>query len=414
MPAFFRLSCAIALLAAATDPGWSATKKELTERYGINPGVERVSGDISRVIRAHDADPRLKKFDIDNDGRFNDAEMAAASREDEEKYSAPPWEHDRSKSSSADRFEAAGETVQAKLGVPVIYLETKAPNAPVSDCEDDQRFFIRRDKLDNYMFNLAPLSKAQGASVAYTKDWDGSSYQLKMDGNVSLALWREPCRDRPEGVSGPYLSAYAFAPWIGAHGTRSDGPGGTSDLRFGIEAQAELFNPRPFNSMYFSLSPYYQTDFRGDGNAYGIEASWTPYWLEARLGGNVRRLSPYLDWYWQFAAEADYLNVQSPGRTDLEDKDYAWLGFTTKLHVFPLAGSEIGPEFLQDRFHLTGTAKYHWDAISGEVAALYSAEAAYNLDESGATSLSLLYENGKRKETLEEVDQMQLRLNYKY
>ncbi len=162
------------------------------------------------------------------------------------------------------------------------------------------------------------------------------------------------------------------------------------------------------------MSPYYQTDFRGEAQAQGIQASWTPYWLEARLGGYHRRFSDYFDWYWQFSAEADYLNVDRVGHTGLDANDYAWLGFTTKLHIYPFSGSFWDGSFLQDRITFTGTARYHWDAVSRKDISLLSAELAYNLDPTGGTSISLLYENGTRKETLKEVEQLLLRLNYKY
>ncbi|WEJ08556.1 hypothetical protein [Sinorhizobium prairiense] len=166
------------------------------------------------------------------------------------------------------------------------------------------------------------------------------------------------------------------------------------------------------NLSYFSLSPYYQTDFRGKANAFGVNAIWSPYWLEGRLGGNYVSDRDPLDWYWQFSAEADYLNVQDTGRTELGDDDYAWLGFTAKINLFPF--SESSNEVLADRVVITGTMKHYWDALSGDHISDYLAEIAYNLDPTGSTSISIGYENGTRKETLDYVDQVELKLNYKY
>lgn len=224
----------------------------------------------------------------------------------------------------------------------------------------------------------------------------------------------DPCRSPPEGakLGAPYFSAFAVVPWLSAHGTRSTGDEESSDLRFGVEFQSELADIAPLNLSYFSVSPYYQTDFRGEANAFGVEALWTPYWLEARLGGNYVSNGDPLDWFWQFSAEADYLNVQNVGRTDLENDDYGWLGFTAKINLFPF--SDSSNPALADRIRVTATTKHYWDALSGEHISDYLAEIAYNLDPTGSTSISLNYENGTRKETRTDVDQVELKLNYKY
>ncbi|WP_137933858.1 hypothetical protein [Mesorhizobium comanense] len=394
----------------------AATRDELINRYHVDPNAKKIGGEVLKVIRAHDADPVLKKYDLNNDAILEPSELKKAAADLNSKYSQPPWVKKLKPGEDTELFVQGAEAEQADTGIPIEAILEKDKPKPVTICGDDKQLFIRRDKLDNYMFDLAPVAKAQGASIGYLSDAQNDHSTFSVDGTVSYA-WRKPCLSRPTGetVGRSYISAYAIAPWISAHGTRSsNGAKEQSDMRFGTEVQVELFDGPLFNTQYFDVSPYYQTDFRGEARAYGVEASWTPYWLEANLGGNSKRFSDIFDWYWQFAAEADYLNVQEVGRTALEADDYAWLGFTAKIQVFPFSDTDWAPDYIRDRIHATGTAKYYWDAISGRDIHDLIAEVAYNLDDTGATSLAVNYEKGTRKETLEDIDQVALKLNYKY
>ncbi|MCF1464042.1 hypothetical protein FS827_22315 [Agrobacterium vitis] len=400
-------------LLIAAGPVVAATPEEFVKRYHVDP---KNAGDMAVVIDEHNNKPFLKEVDTDNDLKISKAEWDAWTAK---KYVEVTKLSDEARGvgypSTGEGILRAGARKEQRLaGIPVEALLTEEKPKPVGACEDRQQLFIRRDRLDNWMFDLVPLAKAQGASVNYTSDQQAGENNLSIDGTIGVALWRDPCRSLPKDSKAgtPYFSAFAIVPWVSAHGNRSTGDKETSDLRFGLEFQSELADIAPLNLSYFSISPYYQTDFRGDANAFGVEANWTPYWLEARLGGNYISNGDPLDWFWQFSAEADYLSVQDVGKTELKDDDYAWVGFTAKINLFPF--SDSANPALADRVRITGTMKHYWDMLSGEHISDYLAEIAYNLDPSGATSISLNYENGTRKDTRADVDQVALKLNYKY
>lgn len=408
------LGLALLSVLAGAELAAAATLDELTGRYHVDP--RHISPDQAVIIDEHNDKPLLKAIDTNNDLIVSKAEFDAWTAKQFAKVTAQSNEARgvRDPVTGEDLFRDSTRKEQRLAGIPLAALLTEDDPNPVGACEDRQQVFIRRDRLDNWMFDLVPVSKAEGASISYTDDRQAGDKTLSIDGTVGVALWRDPCREPPPGADGatPYFSAYAIVPWLSAHGTRSTGDTESSDLRFGLEFQSELADIAPLNLSYFSVSPYYQTDFRGEANAFGVEAIWTPYWLEARLGGNYIVNDDPLDWFWQFSAEADYLSVQDVGRTDLTDEDYAWLGFTAKINLFPF--SDSANDALADRIRVTGTMKHYWDVLSGEHISNYLAEVAYNLDASGSTSISLNYENGTRKETRTDVDQIALKLNYKY
>ncbi|MEX2697072.1 hypothetical protein [Rhizobium mongolense] len=387
---------------------------ELTTRYHVDP--KQITAEQAVIIDEHNDKPLLKEIDTNNDLIVSKAEFNAwtaiqLAKVTEQSNEARGIDHP---ATGEKIFEAAARKEQRLAGIPLAALLTEDEPKPVAACDDRQQVFIRRNRLDNWMFDLVPVSEAEGASISYTNDQQADENTLSIDGTIGVALWRDPCRKPQDGSEPgtPYFSAFAVVPWLSAHGTRSTGDTESSDLRFGLEFQSELADIAPLNLSYFSVSPYYQTDFRGEANAFGVEAIWTPYWLEARLGGNYIVNDDPLDWFWQFSGEADYLSVQDVGRTDLTDDDYAWFGFTAKINLFPF--SDSSNEALRDRVRLTGTMKHYWDVLSGEHISDYMAELAYNLDPSGSTSISLNYENGTRKETRTDVDQIELKLNYKY
>jgi altronate dehydratase large subunit len=89
-----------------------------------------------------------------------------------------------------------------------------------------------------------------------------------------------------------------------------------SALKPGLDAQLEI-DEGPLFDQLFTVSPYYQTDFRGIAQAYGFSASWEPLNYTWRLGGSYRWFSPLIDFFYQLKAEAVGLRVSDAGLTDL-------------------------------------------------------------------------------------------------
>ena len=90
-----------------------------------------------------------------------------------------------------------------------------------NECIPEQALYVRRDRLDTFLYGITPRSDAIGASISYTDDYAANQRSLAVDGVVAWVPLRNPCIPRPGGytIDDPYLSAYAFAPWISAHGS---------------------------------------------------------------------------------------------------------------------------------------------------------------------------------------------------
>jgi len=220
------------------------------------------------------------------------------------------------------------------------------------------------------------------------------------------------CGERPEGYGtfDAFVSRTTFAPFALANGTLSnDRSTEKSALQFGFDSRATVYSGPLFNYQIFTLSPYYQTDFRGEASAYGASASWEPYKLDWRLGGNVYPATPWLDYYWQLKAEVDSLHVNKAGLTDFTNgTDYAFWGGTVKLLLFPF------PDQLQRRVIAIAEYSYYWESQAQQDVRLFVGTLAYNITEDGSTSISGQYKKGTEKQTLKQLDQYLLSFNYKY
>jgi hypothetical protein len=103
------------------------------------------------------------------------------------------------------------------------------------------------------------------------------------------------------------------------------------------------------------------------------------------------------------------LRVDEAGLTDLQaDTDYLWWGGTAVLRAF------LFPEALNDRLTWITTYKAYAEDRSGEDVELITTALGYNLTDEGNTSISFKYENGTKRDTLEDVDQYMVSLNAKY
>jgi hypothetical protein len=297
---------------------------------------------------------------------------------------------------------------QAEADVPA------PPVVPQNEC-DPQRLFIRSDSLDNYLYGITPASKAKGASISYTDDLQKSLQTLTVNGMVSYVIARNLCINTPANDV-PFVSAYSLAPFVNAQGnfTQPEAKTEKSSLKFGTEAQVEV-SQLIFPRQVFTLAPFYQTDFRGIAQIDGVSAYWDVYDANLHLGGYVSTpLEPNLGWFVQLRGEADALKVTVPGLTNLVKSNYEWVGGTARLNMFffPLATNV--PVFLQNRVSFIATVDAFHDMNSGQNITKYTAALAYKITPDGASSISLEYDKGTDKDTLNVLNQYLLKLTYAY
>lgn len=410
-----------AVIAAALLLGTSGlraeTAAEIGKRYDPK-GTGLVQGRMLIVYRLHQADPILKKYDLDNSGALEPREYAALTADIARKYRPKPGsKHEPAPSIKIEQFEQAQAEVlsREKLGLPIERL-ADPPKPVADDCNPTQNLYIRRDRLDNNMYGITALSAAKGASLSFSDDNVAKQRTGVIDGAITYVLARSPCRERPEGLGrfDPFTSAYAIAAWTEGHGNiRTARRGEASDVRAGFDLQAEVASGL-FNLQTFAISPYYQTDFRGEARGYGITGSWEPYLYNINLGATLIRPSELLSWYWQAKAELDYKQIDEVGQTNLVRGHYAWAGGTLRLHAFPFpAGSPVLSE-IAGRVHLSTTFQWYYDFYNQRAVRNFTSEAAYNLDSSGSTSISVAYSYGTDKNTFAKSNAYTVKLNYKY
>jgi len=222
----------------------------------------------------------------------------------------------RSRSVAWATMIAIAGTLSAPFSVSAAPVAATAADA----CARQQGFYLRRNKLDISIYNASiDASAAEGAAISYTGDRENDTDTAEVHAIAAWVFARNPCSPIGEPPIGrPYVSGYAFAASVLGDGTlTADRTDEKSALKPGLDAQIEIANWPLFPLQALTATPHYQTDFRGEAQAYGFSASWQPYNLDWRLGGNYFRFSRPFDFFYQVKLEADGLRVNNPGLTSL-------------------------------------------------------------------------------------------------
>jgi hypothetical protein len=405
------------LLIAIPTVGNALTIQEL-QRYDKD-GDHALNKEERAVYRAHLDDPILAKYDKNTNGRLEPDELQALRADIDKRYGSGKAPPAKPVTNPEKLFAIGKEASDARRGgIPLEDL-AQTPKPVPDECKTPQEIFVRRDRMDSFLYGITPRSKAQGASITFTGDEAEHLRTAKINGMVAVLPngWRQPCLQRPPEytIDDAYLSAFAVAPWVSAQGNINDPvkKSEKSALAGGFDAQWTIFGGI-FNLQAFKVSPYYQTDFRGVASAGGATATWEPWQYAIRLGGSPTLLSPSFDWYWRLQAEADARRVDKIGFTDLQVGRYAWVGGTVQVYGFFFPTSLVVPEFMQNRLNAVLTYQGYWDAYSSQSISRYAAELAYNITADGDASISIGYERGTNKDTMTWLNQYVIRLNYKY
>jgi hypothetical protein len=380
----------------------NAANVEQLQKYDTNKNM-KLDQDEAFLYLLHKASPVLAKYDSNPpDGKLNNIELAKLYAEAEE-----------------TRMSAVGLTNEADLldeidltgGIPLQDLADKPNPAKVKPCDAQTGLYIRRDKADVSIYTASiDKSIAKGASLSFTHDNQSNADAATIKGVATYVMKRDPCveRGKKKPVEEALLSGYAIAPFLSLDGKLSEDKSEKSALRAGLDTQFSVLGGTIFDNQYLTLSPYFQSDFELNASIFGASATWEPYYLDARLGGSYTQFSPAFDFFWQLRMEADAMTVEDAGLTGLkENADYAWLGGTVSVNSY------LFPNHFEDRFYMVNQLKYFWDAVGQKDILHYSTELGLNLTEDGSTSISIEYESGREKETLEKKDQILLNLNYR-
>lgn len=223
-----------------------------------------------------------------------------------------------------------------QLGMPTNPPPASPSPEKANPCEP-QRFFIRANSLDNYLYKSGTADKAKGASISYNNNYINNSEILSVDGMVSYVVFANLCPSSPSNNS-IFWSGYVIAPFVQGNGslTRPKVKNENSTLKIGITNQFELTNRASFFAprQVFTIAPYAMTDYRGEAQAAGMNAYWDLYDPYFHLGGYVKGESTRnLGWFLQLRGEADIYNVNNIGLTQLSKTSYSWIGGTARLNM---------------------------------------------------------------------------------
>ena len=174
-------------------------------------------------------------------------------------------------------------------------------------------------------------------------------------------------------------------------------------MKTGFDVQVEAAYTGLFDRQYFSLSPYLQTDFLDEARIGGINLAWEPVQHLIFLGQG-RPINDYIGGFWQLRAEADLLQVDKTGLTNLALGQHDWMGATARAYVyfFPIASEHNWPSWLLNRISFIGTAQFFRDTVTGQNIHYYSAALQYALSSSIAVSFE--YDTGTTKDNGNIVD----------
>jgi hypothetical protein len=324
------------------------------------------------------------------------------------------------------------------------------PRNPPWCVANTQGLFVRADPLDNFHYLVDPVQpsssdassssagSAMGASINYTNNLVAGTQTATINGRVSYLLFGETPCDAPN-TREPFIYGFGLAPFISSNGTWNQPIKATSNssLQMGADFQVAVSTAWPlldFNYVY--VSPYHQSDFRNLADINGVLFAWEPVSYKAFMDAAPKTNNPYLSFFWQLRLEAEILNVQNVGLTNLAKGDHAWLGETIRANVglFPQNSVIPWPDFIAGRLSLIATAQNFYDAeatTSAKRANYYTVQLQYKLGPcktpaastagdstacaiQGSSAISLEYDTGTNKDTLVFANQYLAKFSYAY
>ena len=301
------------------------------------------------------------------------------------------------------------------------------PKVEDDKCSGSKRLFVRSDPLDNYYYMVATdtTQSSKGAALSYTNDSKNNSSSATINGRMSYAFANLPC------IATKYMGGFVFAGFTSAYGNWSQPKKTTeqSALKFGTDAQFQLITPSILDTLYLSLTPFYQTDFRGQANIWGGTFTLEPVINDWNLGYlKPQFFSDYFDAWWQLRAEADFTKVDKIGMTKWVQGNHVLVGgivranigfFNSHSHIrwSDFIGENLANS-LKDRLSLFTTGQIFND-LSSSMSSFYfiTSSLQYKLSPpsaGGSSSISFEYDNGTDKDTLVRTNQYLLKLTYSY
>ena len=292
-------------------------------------------------------------------------------------------------------------TVQTLKGSPGALIKVSDIVNAVTNplCKGESRLLLQDDVAGITLTNEKAIAATKkGAVFSYTDDRQNDKTSWKAAGALVWQPKQSPClaRDaavRPEPGEAVWEAfAYGFYLKFDGEGTSEDDD--KSDVRVGALAEF-LLNDGFVESQVFNVNTYFRTDFQGEAEIYGVDASYTPLWVSSSA------IQPSLKF------NANYETVQQGGNSGLEDgAEKGWVGATLGLKT------KIAPG--ETQLTLGVAYSMHYDLLNEETANLATADLTMPLDEKGFANLVLSYQTGTAYTSLTELDQTTVALSFKF
>lgn len=329
---------------------------------------------------------------------------------------------------------------EAKVPVEAV-RKIDPPPASEHSTPKYQAFFLRADNLDNPYPGLTqspPASQALGASFNvmandFVQSKSGPNTIVSSSRNITMTGMATYVFEPKQTLFHNDDLDWAASVWLSANGNW-DSPtrafGDTSALKMGPRLEFDLHHTLGTNfTSLFDIAPYFQTDFYGKAQAGGASIGWTPLNTDLYLGGIPDGKPGAVAGFVVLRAEATNLNVAAPGMTNLIAHDYEWLGGAARAYLFffPSNGSFqlTGPlkDLFTDRLSFIATVQSYRDANSGVAATMYSVAFQYKLTCStmavtlctyGSPSVTVQYDNGTDRDTLQQKRLVSAKFSYAF
>jgi hypothetical protein len=369
-------------------PATADTLAELKKFDGNGNGRIDAGRELD-VYLLHKASPIFAKYDVNHNGILDAAEIAAIHADARKSVTA---------GAAGARRDEIIDDIGGRPGIPLV--ELARPEA-AKEKNEDQRWFIRRDKTDISVASRPIVTPdANGARVSFQYDGLTRQQTWTADGVVSYILAKDT-------ISEAYQIQAAIVPWAEFHTkfTNTGGGKNSGKLGFGTDAEFELAGLPGDTVHYLTLGASYQTDRFTRASIFDAAAKWQPFNDNLKLGA-WWTIVPGLQFNWAMSLDATYRAVENSGSYALAASDYFWVGGWAKGFL---------RYNLDDKRNIVLTVQYdrRRELQKGRDAGLWQTELQYPLDAAGMTSVSIQYKRGREWSTLENFDLVTAGFNFK-
>lgn len=351
-----------------------------------------------KVIARHQADPMLRKYDTNCNGRLDPSELEQYYKDLDDK--AAIYERHLAK-----KFPKTATPLE----------QVKGAVAPEEEARVGPPFLIR-DAYSQYSITNPPTPRnmASGAHFSYTRDLRTQNEILSATGAI-LGYFYQPYQ--PDDKSGLYAAGVRSI--VAVPGVefdrkinRNDPSDSVNYLGFRFIGEVETESNGPFTSNYFRTSAYLKSDFGFRSKIAGFDADWEPRNVAIGVGAGHKIPGIPVLFRWQPTVHAEYEKVVEAGNVPkvMTGDEFFRAGPTLQVNFWIISG------FLEG-LSLEAQYRYLWTVFgpASETHRQYlQVVAGYPIDKAGNIAVEAKYRNGRTPGNGSEVHDYTLGLSVRF